>query len=280
MANLNKTISDTALRLGEVRFSYVNVFSKRINPDGTQGKYSVCVIIPKSNTEAVDLFKQAYENTKLLGKTTKWGGKIPAKVQLPLHDGDEERPDDPAFEDCWYFNCSSQNAPGIRVKDELGQVVEALDDGFIAGLNVDDAVGGVDDDRAAVDGVLCLVVCGVGVERAPGADVAPAEVGSDGVAAFAPLHDAVVDADVLAVLELGVDESLLLRGAELVLAFVEEAHEVGQVLAEGGHDGVGAPEEDAGVPEEVAGGEELLGGGEVGLLLEGGHGDDVVARLG
>ena len=88
----------------------------------------MCVIIPKANKEAVELFKQAYENAKQLGKTTKWGGKLPAKVQLPLHDGDEERPDDPAFENCWYFNCSSKNAPGVRVKDELGQVVEALDD--------------------------------------------------------------------------------------------------------------------------------------------------------
>ena len=128
MANLNKAINDTAIRLGEVRFSYVNVFSKRINPDGTQGKYSVCVIIPKSNVEAVKLFTQAYEKAKEAGKTTKWGGKIPAKVKLPLHDGDEER-DDPAFEDCYYFNCSSNNAPGIRVKDELGNVAEALDDG-------------------------------------------------------------------------------------------------------------------------------------------------------
>lgn len=127
MANLNKVISDTAVRLGEVRFSYVNVFSKRMNPDGTPGKYSVCVIIPKSNTEAVKFFTAAFENAKSQGKVTKWGGKIPAKVQLPLHDGDEERPDDPAFENCWYFNCSSQNAPGVRVKDELGQVVEALD---------------------------------------------------------------------------------------------------------------------------------------------------------
>lgn len=126
MANLNKSISDTAVRLGEVRFSYCNVFSKRINPDGTQGKYSVCVIIPKTNTEAVNLFKQAYEAAKLQGKSTKWGGKIPAKVQLPLHDGDEER-DDPAFEGCWYFNCSSNNAPGVRYRDELG-INEALDD--------------------------------------------------------------------------------------------------------------------------------------------------------
>lgn len=131
MANLNKAINDTAIRLGEVRFSYCNVFSKRINPDGTQGKYSVCVIIPKTNTEAVALFKQAFENAKANGKTTKWGGKVPAKVQLPLHDGDEERPDDPNFANAWYFNCSSNNAPGLRVKDELGSVVEALDESDI-----------------------------------------------------------------------------------------------------------------------------------------------------
>lgn len=128
MANLNKQISDTAIRLGEVRFSYCNVFSKRQNPDGTQGKYGACIIIPKTNTGAINLFKQAYENAKLVGKTTKWGGKIPPKVQLPLHDGDEERPDDPTVANSYYFNCSSNSAPGIRFKDESGEVVEALDD--------------------------------------------------------------------------------------------------------------------------------------------------------
>ena len=126
--SLNKMNSETNVRLGEVRFSFCNVFSKRVNQDGTPGKYGCCVIIPKSNTEAVDMFKKAFENAKAQGKVTKWGGKVPAKVTLPLHDGDEERPDDPAFENCWYFNCSSGNAPGIRVKDELGQIVEALDD--------------------------------------------------------------------------------------------------------------------------------------------------------
>lgn len=128
MSNLNKSISETACRLGEVRFSYCNVFSKRQNADGTPGKYSVCVIVPKTNTEAINLFKAAFEAAKNAGKTTKWGGRIPAKVVLPLHDGDEEKPNDPAFENCFYFNCSSQNAPGIRVKDAGGAVVEALDD--------------------------------------------------------------------------------------------------------------------------------------------------------
>jgi hypothetical protein len=35
MPKFNKKISDTEIRLGEVRFSYANVFSKRMNPDGT-----------------------------------------------------------------------------------------------------------------------------------------------------------------------------------------------------------------------------------------------------
>ena len=125
--SFNKTISDTAIRLGPVRFSYANVFAPRRNPDGTPGKYSLCVIIPKSDQEAYKLLEKAYNNAAQLGKTTKWNGRIPSKVQLPLHDGDDDRPDDPAFKDCWYFNCSSVNKPGIRVR-EAGMIAEALDE--------------------------------------------------------------------------------------------------------------------------------------------------------
>lgn len=124
--SFNKVISDTAVRLGPVRFSYVNVFSPRRNPDGTPGKYGVCVIFPKNDQEAYRIFEDAYKNAVALGKTTKWNGRVPAKVSLPLHDGDEERPDDPAFKGCWYFNCSSTNKPGVRVR-EAGMIVEALD---------------------------------------------------------------------------------------------------------------------------------------------------------
>ena len=34
-ANYNKRISDTSIRLGLVRFGYVNVFAPRKNEDGT-----------------------------------------------------------------------------------------------------------------------------------------------------------------------------------------------------------------------------------------------------
>ena len=131
--SFNKAISDTAIRLGPVRFSYVNVFQPRRNEDGTPGKYSCCIIFPKADKEACKLFEQAYQNACQLGKASKWNGRIPAKVHLPLHDGDDERPDDAAFKDCWYFNCSSTNKPGVRVRD-AGMIVEALDeDDFYSG---------------------------------------------------------------------------------------------------------------------------------------------------
>ena len=49
MANFNKKISETAIRIGEVRFSYAYVFSPRKNEDGTDGKYSVQLLIPKTD---------------------------------------------------------------------------------------------------------------------------------------------------------------------------------------------------------------------------------------
>ena len=115
MANLNKTISDTALRLGEVRFSYVNVFSKRINPDGTQGKYSVCVIIPKSNTKALEKIRKAIELT-FNDSVGFFGGKLPKVWKNPLRDGDTEKEDE-AYNDSMFLSANSQFRPGVVDKD-------------------------------------------------------------------------------------------------------------------------------------------------------------------
>lgn len=34
-------------------------------------------------------------------------------LKLPLHDGDEEKPDNPAFRNCYYINAKSKEAPQI-----------------------------------------------------------------------------------------------------------------------------------------------------------------------
>lgn len=78
---------------GEVRFSYAHVWE----PDSINGsdpKYSVSILIPKSDTKTINMINKAIEAAKEMGKSEKFGGKIPANLKLPLRDGDEDRPDE------------------------------------------------------------------------------------------------------------------------------------------------------------------------------------------
>ena len=137
MANFNKSISPTAIRIGEVRFSYANVFSPRKKDDGTDDKYSIQLLIPKEDATAKKLIDGAIEAAKQAGVSGKWNGKLPpaSKLKLPLRDGDEEFPEDANYEGMWFLNASTPltNKPGVRVLEE-GQIVEALDeDDFYSG---------------------------------------------------------------------------------------------------------------------------------------------------
>lgn len=127
MAKFNKKIKDTSVRLGEVRFSYTAVFQPKKNDDGTPSKYGVCIIIPKEDTETVNLVREAIDAAKQRGKLEKWGGKIPANVKSCLRDGDIDREDDEAFAGCYFLNASSRNKPGVKVLED-GVVSDALDE--------------------------------------------------------------------------------------------------------------------------------------------------------
>jgi hypothetical protein len=129
MANFNKKISDTNIRIGEVRFGYVNVFAPRKNEDGTDGKYSVQVLIPKTDAAALALIQEAIETAKKNGVTSKWNGKMPvaSKLKTPLRDGDEEFPEDDNYKGMYFLNASTpaEYKPGVRVL-ENGVLCEAL----------------------------------------------------------------------------------------------------------------------------------------------------------
>lgn len=131
MANFNKRISETCIRLGEVRFGYVHVFSPRKNEDGTDGKYSVQILIPKTDATALKLIEDSVEAAKRNGVSSKWNGKMPpaSKLKLPLRDGDEEFPEDPDYEGMYFMNASSSASrkPGVRVL-ENGSMSEAIDE--------------------------------------------------------------------------------------------------------------------------------------------------------
>jgi len=105
----------TKVITGKVRFSYANVWEpKSIN--GGDEKYSVSLIIPKSDTKTINDIKAAIEAAKQDGKA-KFGGKIPANLKLPLRDGDIDRPEDEAYKDSYFVNANSKDKPSIVDKN-------------------------------------------------------------------------------------------------------------------------------------------------------------------
>ena len=109
MANKTNT---TKVVTGVVRLSYANVWEPASINGGTP-KYSVSLIIPKSDRKTVDAINAAIDNAIRDG-AAKFGGKIPnrAALKLPLRDGDIER-DDEAYKDSFFINANSTTAPQI-----------------------------------------------------------------------------------------------------------------------------------------------------------------------
>jgi len=117
MSNNAKSIPNpTKVITGEVRLSYANLWEpKSIN--GGAPKYSVSLIIPKSDKRTLDKIKAAIHAAYAEGEgKLKGNGKIVpalASLKTPLRNGDEERPDDEAYSDSYFVNANSATAPGI-----------------------------------------------------------------------------------------------------------------------------------------------------------------------
>jgi hypothetical protein len=112
---MSNQVNSTKVVTGKVRFCYANVFEPTAMNEGDTPKYNICVLIPKSDTATIDKIKKAIEAAKEAGKAklADKNGRIPANLKLPLRDGDEERPDDPAFEGHYFINANSMRQPSI-----------------------------------------------------------------------------------------------------------------------------------------------------------------------
>lgn len=102
----------TAVTTGRVRLSYVNLFQP--NDDG---KYSVTILVPKSDTVTKARIDAAIEAAKAKGAAEKWN-YTPPTCPHPIHDGDGVRPSDgrPFGDECkghWVFTASSKIQPDI-----------------------------------------------------------------------------------------------------------------------------------------------------------------------
>ena len=101
----------------KTRFSYLNVNEPKTPLGGGTPKYSVSLIIPKSDTATVAKIKAAIKAAYDEGQSKLKGNSkfVPELEDLktPLRDGDKERKGDEAYEGCYFVNANSTTKPGV-----------------------------------------------------------------------------------------------------------------------------------------------------------------------
>jgi hypothetical protein len=109
----NQKNSKTKVITGvNTRLSYFHGWEP-VSINGGAEKYSVSVLIPKSDKETLKAIEAAVDAAIEEG-IAKFGGKRPNKaaIKLPLRDGDIER-DDEAYKGHYFVNANSTTAPQI-----------------------------------------------------------------------------------------------------------------------------------------------------------------------
>jgi hypothetical protein len=109
----NQKNSKTKVITGvNTRLSYFHGWEP-VSINGGKERYSVSVLIPKSDAETIKAIEMAVDAAIEEG-IAKFGGKKPNKaaIKLPLRDGDIER-DDEAYKGHFFVNANSITAPQI-----------------------------------------------------------------------------------------------------------------------------------------------------------------------
>lgn len=115
-------MNTTTVSIGECRLSYVNVFTPKPpfnKPDGDL-KYSVTVLLPKSNVQAKAALDAAINAAIAEGPAKCWNGVTPPQPAISVHDGDGPRPSDgspfgPECKGMWVFtaSCKADRPPFV-----------------------------------------------------------------------------------------------------------------------------------------------------------------------
>ena len=113
---MSKYVNPTKVITGICTFSYLNCWEPRAI-EGGKPKFSVSLIIPKTDTETVKKINAAIQAAYDEGQSRLKGNgrSVPplSSLRTPLRDGDVDRPDDETYSGCWFINANSDNAPGV-----------------------------------------------------------------------------------------------------------------------------------------------------------------------
>lgn len=111
MATLTKVVTGP-----DTRLSYAHIWEPS-SINGSDPKYSVSLIIPKTDTKTVEAIKAAIKAAydEGINKLKGNGKTAPAlnAIKQPLRDGDAERPDDDAYAGCYFLNANSKTQPQV-----------------------------------------------------------------------------------------------------------------------------------------------------------------------
>ena len=108
------------MQTGKVRLSFPHLFEKYDKSE----KFQCVLLIDKEDKLTIGTIKKAIEAAKEMGKSDKWGGKIPKDLDSPIHDGDNSDYD--GYEDHYYLSAKSTRQP--KVTDETGDEIFDQDD--------------------------------------------------------------------------------------------------------------------------------------------------------
>lgn len=106
-----------AVTTGKVRASYVHIFTPRVPDSGGEPKYSVTLLIPKTDTATLNALYADIERAKQDGAQKVFGGNVPPQCKIPIYDGDGYRPSGEAFGEecrgCMVVTASAKQQPVI-----------------------------------------------------------------------------------------------------------------------------------------------------------------------
>lgn len=107
----------TKLTTGKVRFSFCHVFEPQTPTGGGDAKYSVTLLIPKSDTTTLGKIKEAMAEARANFCKKNGEASLPQKPNHTLHDGDGLRdsgdPYGPECKGCYVITVSSKQKPVI-----------------------------------------------------------------------------------------------------------------------------------------------------------------------
>lgn len=108
---------------GEVRLSYVNVLTARASQQGGEPKFSVTLLIPKSDYATKADIDSAIQAAVQAAVSKVWGGVRPPQIKVPIHDGDGVRQSgEPYGEECkghWVITASTKMKPQVVGMDNI-----------------------------------------------------------------------------------------------------------------------------------------------------------------